>query len=175
MAGELEDGEFLGLGFHFDGEGAGAPFSREVEGINVVVMALRLGSVPASQGTGQVEERFTVPRGNGLLGGSSNRQAIGQAAVMVHVIYQGHAGSGADGKEVSGSEGLVVVFESETGADGIRKALDGLGESAEGDGFVPIGTTAVQVERVSTHPISDFSLIVEFCEAMSECAGVGRI
>ena len=57
--------------------------------------------------------RAGPPSCAGALGGLGHAQAVRQAAVVVDVVNERHAGIRADGKEIGGCVRFVVVFQGQ--------------------------------------------------------------
>ena len=88
--------QLFGLGFDFDGKRPPTPYGGEVFGIDIVVVSFRFRPTPTRKGAGDVEERFAIPGGPRGRGCLLDCQSVRQAAVVVDVIDEWHAGIGTD-------------------------------------------------------------------------------
>lgn len=123
-----------------------------------------------------MEERFAASPGcDGGGGGFLDAEAVGAAAVMVDVVDKLDAFGAAEGKEVAGGLGAVVVLEGETAAGAPGETGQIAAEGFERRGFVTVSAAGVDIEGVGMGPFGDLGLILELGDGAADDAFVRGI
>ena len=102
----------------------------------------------------------------GQVRGLALAQAVGIAAVVMHVVDKGQAQVRAQGQEVGHGVACVVVFNAEPTGHVFGQASEGLGETTQSGLLVPIDTPGVDVDEVRADHVGQEGVVFEFAHGV---------
>jgi hypothetical protein len=83
---------------------------------------------------------------------------------MVHIVHKGDAGGGADRQQIGRRIDPVIVFQDETGTNGVRQMFQGGGQPLQSRRFVAVGPAPVEGDDVGTDELGHFGMIEQLIQ-----------
>lgn len=170
---KFQNGKFFGLCLDVNGKLEVSPAVGEIGDGDEVVMTLGLGAAPALDRTGDVKERLAVPCTACRLSHLLNGKFVPMTAVMMDVVYQRDPRPPADGQQVVGGVGGVVVLDRQSLADPAGELFEIPLERVESGLLVAVGAPRMNIHDIGPNPFRDLGLVFEFPHGSGDDLGSG--
>jgi hypothetical protein len=169
---QIKDGKLLCLCLDVNRNTQVQPGIRKVIRINIIMMTSRISILPGVQGAGNVKKRLTVPGFQGLSGRIFDIATVGQAAVMMQVVYERNFQSFANGQQITGRVHPIIVFQCQAAADAFRQTSNLTDQTFQRLTLVPVGTSGMNIDHIRTDPVRDLRLVSQIGNGTAGDLGV---
>jgi hypothetical protein len=102
---------------------------------------------------------FAIPGFQGLTGRIFDIATVGQAAMVMQVVYEGDFQFFTNGQQVTGCVQSVIIFQGQTPANVWRQTSNLLDQTRQRFLFIAVSTTGMNINHIGANPFRHLRLI----------------